>query len=148
MPNDYDDKLRILFENVEDKITMRERVIVQNRAEAVKFLNRIVLPAYRHIQDFAAEQGYETEVRDNFSHNDEFPVLQLTIEFNAKDRFGYQVKVRYNDFQILARPYVLDVASQDFYQTSWATTGGYFIYAVTTDMIKDSIINEIYRTLK
>lgn len=57
MSNDYDDKLRILFENVEDKITMRERVIAQNRAEAVKFLNRIALPAYRHVQDFAGGPG-------------------------------------------------------------------------------------------
>ena len=144
MPNDRDKKLHLLFEHADDKARILQETLSNNRAEAIKFLDNVVIPAYSRVKELAEQYGRSAKIRTIYNDESQFPGIELTITLARETEFGYLVEVRFSDFQIFADPYVLDKTRNVYKQTVWPTVGGYFIYAVTTDIVLDGIINDLY----
>ena len=147
MPNDRDKKLHLLFEHADDRARILQETLSNNRAEGIRFLDNIVLPAYNRVKELAEQYGRSVKIRTIYNDESQFPGIELTITLARETEFGYLVEARFSDFQIFADPYVLDKARNVYKQTAWPTVGGYFIYAVTTDIVLDGITNDLYRCL-
>lgn len=111
----------------------------QMRAEAVNFLKKIVVPAYEELEPVFWEAGRKTEIIKAF---DETEVAILQIYRDGEIELTYAATVLYNDIQLLGRFYVIDPVSGQEHKIALDTEAGYFIYAITKDMIIKSVVDQ------
>lgn len=142
MSQAWEDKLKLLLAILDDKKNISESVLSNYRAEAVVFINTVIIPAFQELRDTISKFNRSVVVSSEIDDKDLLPNAELIVYRNNDKEFNYTAKVLFDETNILVHLFTYDPLTQKQHNVKLKSHAGYFIHSLTKEMIINSFINE------
>ncbi len=142
MSQAWEDKLKLLLGILDDKWNISDSVLSNNRAAAVEFINTVIIPAFQELRDIISKFNRSVVVSSEIDNKDLLPNAEFIVYRDNDKEFNYTAKVLFDETNILVHLFTYDPATQKPHNVKLKTHAGYFIHALTKEMIINSVVNE------
>lgn len=137
----WKDKLKIALELIDSKIEQHKKITTAERKEAVTFLEDIVIPAFNELKQIFENHGRDVFITPDLHDLDTVPYVELQVSRNEEPELKFTASVLFGHSSLIGRFCVIDPVSGIEETVRLSTEAGYYIYAITKDMIIDAVVN-------